>query len=82
MVVPIAQEDTGLATVCLGLFYEPVHEFLTVVIVYTAVALEAEVYVRETSDFVKECHWLPFLLYDWFVVGHVHFLVVDFIKIF
>ena len=80
MVMPVAQEYTGLTSVCFCLFYEPIHERLAVVVVYTTVALESKVYVRETSDLLKK-HMLPFLLYDWFVIGHVHFLVVDLLEV-
>jgi hypothetical protein len=54
--VPVAQEYAGLTTFCLGLCYEPFYELLTVIVVYTTVALEAKVYVRETGYLFKECH--------------------------
>ena len=54
--VPVAQEYTGLTTFCPGLFNEPFDELLTVIVVYTTVALEAKVYVRETGYLFKECH--------------------------
>src|SRR6056300_941018 len=54
VMVPVAQEYTGLTIVCFGLFYEPYHECLAVVIVYTTVALESEVYVRETGYLLEK----------------------------
>ena len=75
VMVPVAQEYAGLTAFCLGLFYEPPHEVFAVVIVYPRVALQSEVYVSETGDFLKECHWLPFLLYCWFMIGHVYLVL-------
>jgi hypothetical protein len=49
MVMPVAQEYTGLTTFCLGLCYEPLYELLTVIVVYTTIAFEAKVYVRKTG---------------------------------
>ena len=73
--VPVAQEYACLTSFGLGLLYEPSHEVFTVVVVYTAVALQPKVYVSETGDFLKECHGLPLLLDGWFVIGHVYLVL-------
>ena len=75
MVMPVAQEYTGLTTFCLGLCYEPLYELFAVIVVYTTVAFEAKVYVRKTGYLFKECHGLPFLLNDWFMIGHVYLVL-------
>ena len=73
--VPVTQEYACLTAFGLGLLYEPSHEVLTVVVVYSGVALQPKVYVGETGDFLKECHGLPLLLDGWFVVGHVYLVL-------
>ena len=77
VMVPVAQEYAGLTTFRFGLFYEPFHEVFTVIVVYSGITLQPKVYVCETSDFLKECHVLPFLLDGWFMIGHVY-LVLEF----
>ena len=60
---------------------KPVYECLAVIVVYPGITLHAEVYVRETSYFLKECHVLPFLFYYWFMICHVDFFRVYTFKI-
>ena len=79
--MPVSQEYASLTSFCLGLFDEPFHELLTVVVVYATVTFETKVYVSETGYLLKK-HVLPFLLYDWFMVGHVYLVLkLDVVKI-
>ena len=73
--VPVTQEYACLTAFGLSLLYEPSHEVLTVVVVYSGVALQPKVYVSETGYFLKECHGLPLLLDGWFVIGHVYLVL-------
>ena len=80
--VPVAQEYASFTSVQFGLFYEPYHECLAVVVVYTTVAFKSEVYVCETRYFLKKhLSILPFLFDHRLVFGQVHFLVVDLTKV-
>ena len=82
MMVPIPQEYASLTSFCLCLFYEPFNKLFTVVVVYPTVAFETKVYVSETGYFLKK-HVLPFLLDDWFMVGHVYLVLkLDVVEIF
>ena len=74
MMMPITQEDTSFTVVFFCCFYKPMDEFFTVVVVYPTVAFETKVYVSETGYFLKK-HVLPFLLDDWFMVGHVYLVL-------
>lgn len=47
VMMPVAQEKSCFAVVCLGQFYGPVHEIGTVLIVLQAVGFQAKMYVRE-----------------------------------
>ena len=53
VVVPVAQEQTGLATFCPGLGRGPFHKVQAVLIVLSAVALESKMYVCEDRGLAK-----------------------------
>ena len=47
MMVPIAQEHAGLATVLFACGDDPIYEFLAVLVVYETIGLESKVDVGE-----------------------------------
>ena len=52
--MPISTEDTSLTTGGFCLFYVPIYEIFTILVMYFTIAFKAKVYVCKNSRFFKQ----------------------------
>ena len=78
--MPVATEDTGFTTVSFCLFYVPIYEIFTVLVMYFTIALKAKVYICENSRFFKQLIISVVVLYN--IIVHINIFVKSIISYF